>query len=324
MNLHTHKTLGVSALALLLAGSTVAAAQGRQAVAERTPAAPVDLALDVTNLSVAPQGSGKQTFTVVNQGKRATTEPGRLVYVTPTYFNFASVPKGCQRKLRNPDPLVPEIMECAVPKGLGPGKKFKVDFTLSATKTNLVGSVYGAALVSPDVEADPEMNFSDNYNVPDAAIRRSAPPNITGHRANVHLSYTSPAVAPDERAEQTFTYGNQGPDATVDPVRLVYVTPFFVNFSEKPLPRACRLLLDDPDPLIPQVVECDRDRPLEAGRKGSYTFEITAVEGGPSGMVFSPAVVAEAKPGMASTHDPSVIDNLANVGVNELPSLSQQ
>ncbi|MFC7308062.1 hypothetical protein ACFQVC_28015 [Streptomyces monticola] len=314
----------MSALAVLMAASAMGAAQSVEPTPSKEPGAEVDLALDVTNLAVAPQGTDKQTFTVTNHGQKATTKPGRLVYVTPTYFNFASVPKGCKRKLHKPDPLVSEITECAVPKGLGPGKKFAVTFTLTAARTNLLGSTYGAAIVSPDVTADQEANFSDNYNVPDAAIRRSAPPTITGHRANVHLAFTTSAIAPGEAAEQSFTIGNQGPDDTVDPVRFVYATPFYVNFTDKRLPHGCRLLLDEADPLIPQVVECDRTRSLEAGREQTYTFETTATEGGPSCMVWSPAIASESKPGQASTHDPSVIDNFANVGTNELPPPAQE
>ncbi|MFI5620574.1 hypothetical protein [Streptomyces sp. NPDC051567] len=303
------------AMVLVACTGAVAAAPAPAARAEGT----VDLALDVTNVVIAPGGTGQQEFTVSNLGTRATKAASRLIYVTPVYINFASVPSGCVRRLENPDPLVPQIAECTVPAGLEPGETFTVIFNLSATPTNLAGTSYGDAIVSPDITVDPESNFSDNVNVPDAGIRQPKPPAVTGRVSNVYLAFTTPALAPGKTTLKQFTIGNEGPSATVDPVRLVFATPFFVNFADVPLPLGCTLLLDDNDPLIPQVVECRRTLPLPAGLEQVYDLALTAVRGGPSGMVCGPAVASESKPGYSSTQDPSVIDNVLNSCVNELP-----
>ncbi|WP_394820474.1 hypothetical protein [Pendulispora albinea] len=284
----------------------------------------VDLELYSTIASAAPGEGTTQDFVITNRGAPTRAE-SRFVYVTPTFVNFdrrASLPAGCSYAYENPDPLIPEIVDCKIPAGLGPDDRVTLTFHLVTTHATLVGMTYGGAIVSPDERIDTEQNFTTNWVAPyvqflESEERSSAA--ATGYSANVYLSWDVPSVAPGDVKRQKLVVGNQGPDATRAPIRLVYVSAFFSNFVESKVPRGCKLLLADPDPLMPQILECVLSKPLRAGDERTVDVFITTVAGGPIGYISASSVAAEAKAGEAGSHDPSVIDNVQPVGINELP-----
>lgn len=134
------------------------------------------------------------------------------------------------------------------------------------------------------------------------------------------MAGTVPCVAPGEIRKLAFTIGNQGPDATKIPVRLVFTTPYYVNLVASMLPRGCKVLHSNADPLAPEAVQCFRTlRGVGRQSEIKVVFGITAVKGGPSGYVSGLAIAAEAPAGEASSHDPSIADHLHVALVNELP-----
>src|SRR5204863_131212 len=65
--------------------------------------------------AIRPGGSGWTTLEVGNTGGQPTTGPVRAVYVTALYANIDNnrkLPVGCVKLLNNPNPTVPEIVQC--------------------------------------------------------------------------------------------------------------------------------------------------------------------------------------------------------------------
>ncbi|WP_394846240.1 hypothetical protein LZC95_02100 [Pendulispora brunnea] len=320
-------TAGITAAAglsiALSACTQPSSAVGSSESALATPGR-VDLQLFSTNTSVEAGKPATQDFVVTNTGAPTRGE-SRLVYVTPTFVNFdrsEELPEGCEYAYQNLDPLVPEIVDCTIPADLREGDSVTFTFHMTTSNSTLVGMAYGAAIVAPDERVDTEVNFTTNFTAPFVAFLESTSQEkaaASEYSANVYLSWDVPSIAPGEIKPQKLVVGNQGPDKTRDPVRLVYVSPFFINVIEDEIPRGCKLLLADEDPLMPQIVECVLAEPLWSGDEQTIEIPVTAVKGGPSGFIAASSVAAEAKPGETGSHDPSLVDNVQPVGVNELP-----
>ncbi|WP_370948739.1 hypothetical protein AB5J62_14605 [Amycolatopsis sp. cg5] len=291
------------------------------AIALAAPAAPLrvapprpDLTLSSNALSVAPGAAGVQTLRVANVGSAEVTDPVTLTYVTPTYLNVdhdQPLPSGCEMRLTDPDPTIPEVVTCRIPGPIAAGKEVTVGIPVAATtRVRFVGRVRGMAMAAP---TGADADLGDNWNYAQVVITRPTPKLPDGNPVDLYLTNAVPAVSDGQPGKVTFTYGSKAPHEAKGDIRLTYVTPFYVNVDHaKPLPSGCKMRLTDRDPLVPEIVVCSL-KPLKAGKTGSLAIPVELVKGAPPGPLGGMALIAPATDVERGQIDNFLAANVVNI-----------
>ena len=135
------------------------------------PAKPAGHLVDLWTTSDIPPLSaghrGQITFLYGNKGPRmrGTTQ---FTFVTPFYVNVdhtRALPPGCTMRLRDADPMVPEVVHCAFP-GLSAGQQRRLVVPLALVAGGPHGVAYSMAVIAPDNIHDVERDQSDNVAGP--------------------------------------------------------------------------------------------------------------------------------------------------------------
>ncbi|SDW27378.1 hypothetical protein SAMN05421504_101128 [Amycolatopsis xylanica] len=277
-------------------GPAAPVVEAAPAIALAAPSAPprtADLTLSSNALSVAPGATGVQTLRVLNGGSAEFAGPVALTYVTPTYLNVdhdKPLPAGCEMRLTDPDPTIPEVVTCRIPGPIAAGKELTVGIPVAATtRVRFVGRVRGMAMAAP---TGADADLGDNWNYAQVVITRPTPKLPDGDPVDLYLTNTVPAVSDTQSAKVTLTYGSKAPYEAKGDLQLTYVTPFYINVDHaKPLPSGCKMRLTDRDPLVPEIVVCTM-KPLKAGKTGSLAIPVELVKGAPPGPLGGMAAVA--------------------------------
>ncbi|WP_394846723.1 hypothetical protein LZC95_04570 [Pendulispora brunnea] len=250
------------------------------------PSRGVDLVVSSDNLVVTPGTKATAAVRVVNRGNVATQSPARLVVVSPFYANIdrAALPAGCAVVVSNPLPNIPEVAECSIPAGLGPGEERTVELPLDVLSGGPTGLGVGTMFVGTG-PSGVELFVLDNTSR--FSVQRSA---VEGRsldaRVDLWVSNDQPVLGPNQPRSVTLRYGNIGRLSTKAPSQLVYVTPFYVNVDRAmALPAGCRVQADHPDPLIPETVICTIPAGLGPGEERPLTLPLAWVPGGSAGQL---------------------------------------
>ncbi|MFJ2740572.1 hypothetical protein ACIO3O_12970 [Streptomyces sp. NPDC087440] len=220
-----------------------------------------DLAVSTDQPLIVPGAGGVQTVVVSNAG--AVTRGASLVtFVTPAYTNIdhsAALPGGCSMRYTNPDPTVPEVVNCLIPAGIAKGASVRLPMPLAVTeRARLTGTNLDlVSVVAAEGSPDREANINDNSSMGSVAVSRPTPATPKGNKVGLYLTHDVPVLAEDRTAEVTLTYGNTGPKAMRGPVQITLVTPFSTNIDRaEPMPDGCRFALADESIGTPEIVVC--------------------------------------------------------------------
>ena len=280
----------------------------------QTDVAKVDLNLSVEVPGIAPGQSGEQTFTIQNNGQSMHSHVV-LTYTTPIFINIdrtKPLPAGCVMRYQNQDFQVPEIVRCTLPPlAQNASQHFSIPITV-ATRAP-AGPTFGTSIVLPeDGSVDAEQYITDNLaplGVAVAKIPSQPEPAATG--LDLYLAGSTPAIGQGQTQDVTFVIGNRGTKANTGPIRLDFATPLYINASStKPLPTGCELLLKDPDPAIPEIVECSLPQQVAPGHQIEIRIPVDLVPKGPLGQQFGLSIVtADTKHGSTDV-DNNLVNNL--------------
>ncbi|WP_394830270.1 hypothetical protein LVJ94_27555 [Pendulispora rubella] len=283
------------------------------AEAPPVPSNGVDLAVSSDNVTVTPGSTASASFRVINRGNVATRAPARLAVVTPFYANAEreGLPPDCKVVVSNPQPNIPEVVECSIPAGVAPGQTVSLDLPLEVLPGGPVGLGAGAMFVAAG-QGDVELSMLDNASR--FSVQRSASP-IEPLKDGVDLwvSNDQPVIGLNQPRSVTLRYGNIGRLPTHASSELVYVTPFYVNVDRSaPLPGGCRVQAEHRDPLIPETVVCAIPAGLIPGEERQLTLPLSQVPGGPAGSLagkvsFVPGAGDTEVYGHDNMHDVNVI-----------------
>ncbi|WP_424216494.1 hypothetical protein ACN20G_30650 (plasmid) [Streptomyces sp. BI20] len=266
--------------------------------AGRAAAGP-DLVVDAAAVTAAPGTSVAHTVGVRNRGA-GTRGPVLLTYVTPAYTHVdrfgPALPEGCEVRHVDLDPVVPEVVTCRIPAGLAEGARTSFVVPLAVTtRARLTGGVGGLldampAPGSPDRETAPE----DNWVSTELTLVGPVPEAPPGEPVDLFLVPDTEAAGTEAATEVVLEHGNRGPRPARS-VRVVAVAPFLTRWRG-PLPAGCGLVLDDPDPAVPRIVDCVLPRTAADGR-GRLRLALETLPGAPTGTLTAPVLVAPADPG---------------------------
>ncbi|MFD8498542.1 hypothetical protein [Amycolatopsis sp. NPDC059657] len=289
------------------------------AVAPRA-VAPADLTLSSNALSVAPGATGVQALRVANAGSAEFAGPVALTYVTPTYLNVdheKPMPAGCEMRLTDPDPTIPEVVTCRVPGPIAAGKELTVGIPVAATtRVRFVGRVRGMAMAAP---TGADADLGDNWNYSQVVITRPTPKAPEGTPVDLYLTNAVPAVSQTQPAKVTLTYGSKASHDLKGDIQITYVTPFYVNVDHaKPLPSGCKMRLTDRDPLVPEIVVCTL-KPLKAGKTGSVAIPVELAKGAPPGALGGMALIAPVSDVERGQIDNFLAANVVNITPGSRP-----
>ncbi|MFD7731673.1 hypothetical protein ACFV6F_14955 [Kitasatospora phosalacinea] len=286
----------------------------------------VDLYFADLSAPTAPPGEGAtQTVVVGNRGEDATG-PVSIKFTTPVLVNVdraRPLPEDCRFRYTDRDPAVPETLECVRPP-LPHGGLITLALPVVAVDPAAPAvATYGMLSVLPAAgSADTDTNSTNSVFSAVFTVQRGPASELPpgANPVDLHLVGDTPAIRPDGTGLTVLTVGNGGQRPTTGPVRVVYVTPLFTNVDHRlPLPPECTMLLVDPDPSVPEVVQCVRDTPLGPGGSWSLRLPLTVVPGGPSGQNFGASIVTpgtRAHPGPDAETHPT--DNLFEPSVTTL------
>lgn len=146
--------------------------------APETPAGNrADLYLTYDVPALTEDRPSEATFHIGNKGPTPALGGTHLTYVTPFYVNHhGQLPKGCTMRLTDADPLVPEIVTCALPP-VAPGATRSVSIPVHLVDRAPYGQLGGLALTAPttaDRTADVETWQIDNF-LPVAVLNITTP-----------------------------------------------------------------------------------------------------------------------------------------------------
>ncbi|GAA2777877.1 hypothetical protein GCM10010452_01240 [Crossiella cryophila] len=262
----------------------------------RAPVDDVDLYLMRGGAELVPGGSVERAMTVINHGRDMVGNV-ELFYTTPILINIdgtKKLPDGCAMYYQNKDYRVPEVVKCTLPP-LKHNARVEVSLPLKIYQNAPPVPTYGAAIARPaDAGKDRERNITDNIAVPGGVIslpaiaaNGQARQSRAGSRLTLH---TSTAAVPDKPTEAVYRIYNMG-DQPAPKVRLQVVTSLYVNTSTAgPLPAGCGMVLKDPDPAVPEIVDCEIGD-LAPGKSREFRIPVKAVPGGPIGQLQGVALV---------------------------------
>ncbi len=282
-------------------------------------AAPVDLWITYDVPAAPPGGTAVETLTIGNASASASG-PVRVTFATPAFINIdrtRPLPAGCAFVYENQDRTVPEVVSCVLP-GLQIDEERRLAFGVAVHPTAPPISTWGMAAILPAVGSpDAEQYMTDNVTTPGVNIARPGP--IGAGTINLYLAGDLPSVDVAAGGTQTFIVGNHGPGPTTGPVTVTMTTPFFVNVDRRrPLPVGCEFLLQNADPLIPEIVRCTLSAGLASGSPVTVRLPLARVAGGPVGAEYGIAAVATGA-GSADV-DPDRTDNVFAPGTLALAS----
>jgi hypothetical protein len=133
---------------------------------ETPPGNPTDLYLVHDVPALAANRPGALRFHIGNKGPSPALGGTHLTFVTPFYVNHhGQLPPGCTMRLTDADPLVPEIVTCALPP-LAPGATRSVSIPVDLVDHAPHGQIGGLAQVAPttaDRGTDVETWQIDNF-----------------------------------------------------------------------------------------------------------------------------------------------------------------
>ncbi|GAA2777892.1 hypothetical protein GCM10010452_01260 [Crossiella cryophila] len=295
-------------MAALLAASGVSqAVEGRQ-----VPAGDVDLYLMRGGAEFVPGGSTDRAMTVINHG-RDMVGNAELYYTTPILVNIDSdkkLPTGCVMYYQNKDYRVPEVVKCTIAP-LKRNARVEVTLPLKVYKGAPAVPTYGVAIVrSAQAHSDPERNITDNIAVPGGVISLPVPaPDYDRQvQAGPRLALlASTAIVSDKPSEAMYRVYNIG-DQVAYKVRLQLVTALYVNTSTAgSLPTGCSMTLKDPDPAVPEIVDCEIGN-LEPGKSKEFRIPVKAVPNGPKGQRQGVALVTRSAAPRDGLDEPLSVD----------------
>jgi hypothetical protein len=275
----------------------------------------VDLQLYYDTPVIAPGGTGTQTFGVTDAGT-AGTGPAELDLALPAYVKLtAALPTTCQIRYDDLDAAVPEIVRCdlGVPAA---GRTVTVALPLEVDAAAPAGSLWGSAIAWPgpaDSDPDPadaQGPMSVVVNGKPAIAENAA----VGHAADLYVSTDLPPLSPAAPRSEHFTVGNRGPDSMAGPADLVLTPPPLVRVDPAHLPAGCAFLFDDPDPALPQLLQCALPRHLAAHWQEVRAVPLTVRPGAPVQTVWGTAEVYPDRPAGSADTDPLPQNNLVESG----------
>jgi len=332
--LSSRSRLAVPVAVALAAWVVLPVAQAESTVgAEAIPRATkdVDLTMSPDPVAMAPGGTGVQNLKVINSGETDFAGPFAVTYVTPTYVNVdhtKPLPAGCEMRLTDPDPTIPEVVTCRITEPIAAGKDLSVGIPVTATtRVRFVGRVRGLAIAAPATESGhSDIDLGDNWNVAAVTVTRPTPNSPAGNQIDLYDTNTTPALSDDKPDAVTITYGNKGPEDMRGNTQITYVTPFYVNVDHnKPLPDGCKMRLVDPDPLVPEMVVCTLE-PLKANTTATVAIPLQLVPSAPLGLLTGSCHVAPPTVDPVVDVERSQVDNVVPcnvVNINPPPAASE-
>jgi hypothetical protein len=284
----------------------------------------VDLVVRADQPAIAPGATGIQQLLVSNSGQ-TTTGDVVVSFVTPAYTNIdrtTPLPAGCVMRYSDPDPTIPEVVNCTLAPGLAAGTTATLAMPLQVTtRARLSGpsALDVVSAVPAANSADREVNLNNNWTATSILITRPTPAMPQGNNINLYLTHDVPVATAAHTASVTLTYGNAGPESTLGPVQATVVTPFYTTVDlATPLPSPCHLALTDDTIATPEIVVCTLD-PLAKNAQQTLTIPLKTFGTAIAGKVLAPALIS---PVQSSDVDIDQTDNLDSVGVL-LPSSSR-
>ncbi|WP_394825793.1 hypothetical protein [Pendulispora albinea] len=253
------------------------------------------------------------TLTIGNAGPNATSVPTRVIYRTPFFTNIDAdvpLPPGCQMRLTDTAPNVPEIVECGVAAGLKPGEERELGIPLTLVAGGPTGMQLGFGLAAgtgggPDVDPIGVDNAHPIHvlmltgpraeslgpDTPKTALAgqpaRLGTPSPPPPADAVDLAVVTDNVAatPGTNIISTFRVTNRGNLTTQSPARLVVVPPFYFNVDRARLPAGCKVVVSNPQANIPEVAECIIPAGMAPGEQRSVDLPLDVLPGGPIGFM---------------------------------------
>lgn len=278
------RLVGLCAAGLLLSGQGFAAG----AVVPRADS--VDLYLTRGSVALVPGAAIDRAMTVVNNGRDMAAGID-LFYTTPIFVAIDSgrpLPDGCGMYYPGKDVAVPQIVKCTLGP-LGSGQSHELSFPLMIAAGAPPAATYGTAIARPArPDQDPEANLLDNIATPGGTIAAASGTVMSADGPILALQSLTTIVSGASPVGD-YRVRNLG-NADAEKAVLVVVNPLYVNSSAAgDLPPACSMLLSDPDPAVPEIIQCDLGN-LKSGQTKELRIPVKAVAGAPAGRITGAAV----------------------------------
>jgi hypothetical protein len=257
--------------------------------------AAVDLYLQRGAAALVPGAATERNLAVINNGADMTGEV-ELYYTTPLFVTIdeqKGLPPGCTIYYRNDDPHFPQVLKCAL-SPLNSRQRHELSIPLKVLDGAPAVPTYGTAIVrAAKPDSDQERTIVDNIARPGGtiALPPAAPQRSAADEPRLAVLAT-PALVSSTPSTSDYRIVNTGTGPAGN-VRFIVVNPLYVNTSTAgALPEGCSMVLADPDPAIPEIVQCAVGT-VDPGQSRNVQLPVKAVPNGPAGEVYGAAMVTD-------------------------------